>query len=485
MLSQKLQLKLQQKLSPQQIQLMKLLQVPTMAIEQRIKQELEENPALEEGRQAEDDLQSDDDLYSDVYEETGEAEKEFDFSDYVDDDETPSYKLNISNKGKDDEERNLPLAMGISFIEQLQQQFHLQNLTDKQRLIGDILIGNIDEAGYLRRDLEAIEDDLAFTYNVTATREEIEQVLRIIQDLDPPGIAARDLRECLLLQLYRKNREDKAVENAIRILENDFEAFSKKHYDKLKSRLDLSDEELKEAVNEITRLNPKPGGTTPSGSTASVIVPDFILTVQDGEIQISLNSRNAPELSVSRQYAEMIEDFRKKKGKVTKSEREAIQFVKQKLDSAKWFIDAIKQRQQTLLLTMNAIADYQKEFFLTGDETKLKPMILKDIADRIGMDISTVSRVANSKYVQTPYGTYPLKYFFSESLKTLDGKEVSTREVKNVLRELVDNEDKKHPVTDEKLCELLKDHGYNIARRTVAKYREQLGIPVARLRKQI
>jgi len=485
MLSQKLQLKLQQKLSPQQIQLMKLLQVPTAAIEQRIKEELEENPALDEGREGEEKIDQEDE-YSDVYDEVNEAEQEFDFSDYVDDDETPSYKLNISNHSKDDEEKSTPLSVGASFTDLLLTQMNLRNLTEKERVIGENLIGNLDESGYLRRDIEAIVDDLAFTQNVMVEVEDIEDMLDVIQDLDPAGVGARSLQECLLLQLKRKPHDDDAVINAVRILENGFDQFTKKHYSKLIQKLDLTDEELKEAIDEITKLNPKPGSTgNLGGAGATVVVADFQISVENGQVSVLLNGRNAPELRVSKQYANMIDDYQRKKGKVTKSEKDAMVFVKQKLDSAKWFIDAIVQRQNTLLNTMNAIVEYQKPYFLTGDETDLKPMILKNIADMVEMDISTISRVANSKYAQTPYGTFPLKYYFSESLTTQDGEEVSTREVKNILSQVIDAEDKKKPLTDQKLMDILREKGYNIARRTVAKYREQLNIPVARLRKEL
>lgn len=484
MLSQKLHLKLQQKLSPQQIQLMKLLQVPTAAIEQRIKEELEENPALDEGR--EDERNEQEDEYSDVYDEVDEAEKEFDFSDYVDDDETPSYKLNTSNHSVDDEEKSTPISVGASFTDILNLQLNLRKLSDTERIMGENIIGNLDESGYLRRDLEAIADDLAFTQNVMVEVDDLERILEVVQDLDPAGVGARSLQECLLLQLNRKPQDNEAVLNASHILNEEFDTFTKKHYSKLIQKLNITDDELKLAIEEITKLNPKPGSTgNLGGAAATVVVADFHITVDDGEVNITLNGRNAPDLKVSRQYAEMISDYQSKKGKVTKTEKDAMMFVKQKLDSAKWFIDAIVQRQHTLLGTMHAIVDYQKEYFLTGDETNLKPMILKNIADIVEMDISTISRVANSKYAQTPYGTFPLKYYFSESLTTQDGEEVSTREVKNILTQVIGEEDKKKPLTDEKLMNILKEKGYNIARRTVAKYREQLNIPVARLRKEL
>lgn len=483
MLSQKLQLKLQQKLSPQQIQLMKLLQVPTASIEQRIKEELEDNPALEEGVEELANVESDE--YDDVYEEVGEAEKEFDFSDYVDDDETPSYKLSANNHSKDDEDKQTPLSGGASFTERLNDQFHLRKLKGNQQVIGEFIIGNLDESGYLRRDLEAIVDDLAFTQNVMVTEEEVEVVLFKVQDLDPAGVGARNLQECLLLQLDRKHM-DLAVNNAIDILENSFELFTKKHYSKIMAKHELSEEALKAALEEITKLNPKPGSTgIVTTNAAAVVVADFIITVDDDNVEVTLNQRNAPDLRISGQYADMIHDYTQKGGKVNKSQKEALMFVKKKLDSAKWFIDAIKQRQHTLMQTMTNIVKLQKAYFLSGDERDLKPMILKDVADVIEMDISTVSRVASSKYAQTPYGTFSLKYFFSESLTTQDGDEVSTREVKNILDQLISEEDKAKPLTDQKLMDLLQEKGYNIARRTVAKYREQLNHPVARLRKQL
>jgi RNA polymerase sigma-54 factor len=485
MLGQNLHLKLQQKLSPQQIQLMKLLQVPTAAIEQRIKEELEENPALDEGREDEQKEEQEDE-YSDVYDEVDEAEQEFDFSDYVDDEETPSYKLNTNNHSKDDEEKSTPLSIGASFTDLLLVQIHLRKLTETERIIGETIIGNLDEAGYLRRDLEAIVDDLAFSQNVIVEEADIKEILKVVQDLDPAGVGARSLQECLTLQLARKSQLEEPILNATRILNQEFDSFTKKHYSKLIQKLELTEEELKEAIDEITKLNPKPGSTgNLGGAGASVVVSDFQITVDDNEISISLNGRNAPDLKVSRQYANMIHDYQSKKGKVNKSEREAMMFVKQKLDSAKWFIDAIVQRQNTLISTMQAIINYQKAYFLTGDETDLKPMILKNIADIVEMDISTISRVANSKYANTPYGTFPLKYYFSESLTTQDGEEVSTREVKNILNQVIEEEDKNKPLTDQKLMDILKEKGYNIARRTVAKYREQLNIPVARLRKEL
>ncbi|WP_027420982.1 RNA polymerase factor sigma-54 [Crocinitomix catalasitica] len=483
MLKQTLSQKLLQKLSPQQIQLMKLLQVPTMELEQRIKEEIEENPALEEGK--EDGEEADD--YADDYEEKDDnANEEFDINDYLDDD-LPQYKTSVSNAGKDQDEKAIPISGGLSFHEVLNSQLSLRKLTPKEKEIADVLIGNIDDDGYLRRDLEALVDDLAFTYNVMTTEEEIEDVLFIIQDFEPAGVGARDLRECLLLQLERKHHGDIAIYTAKKILEKSFEEFTKKHYEKIKARFEIGDEDLKEAIDEIVKLNPKPGNSLKESTDSKniqQIIPDFILTEDEGELNLSLNSRNAPQLKVSRTYEKMLRNY-SDGAKGSKSDKEAVQFVRQKLDSAKWFIDAIYQRQQTLLFTMRAIVEYQKEYFLTGDDTNLRPMILKDIAEIVEMDISTISRVANSKYVQTPYGIMSLKYFFSESLSTSSGEEVSTREVKKILQDAIDAELKKKPLTDQKLTDLLKEKGYNIARRTVAKYREQLDIPVARLRKEL
>jgi RNA polymerase sigma-54 factor len=483
MLKQSLSHKLLQKLSPQQIQLMKLLQVPTMELEQRIKEEIEENPALEEGREEKDD-NAENDEYSDS--EVTEAEQDFDINDYLDND-LPQYKTSSNNYSADDDDKAIPLEGGKSFHEILASQLGLRNLNNTEYLIADALIGNIDDDGYLRREVLSIVDDLAFTQNINATEAEIEDVLFVIQDFEPAGVGARDLRECLLLQLERKHHGDISVYTAKKILETSFEEFTKKHYDKIKKKFEIGDEDLKDAIEEITKLNPKPGNSLME-STGSrnfqQIIPDFILIDDEGELMLSLNSRNAPQLKVSRSYETMLKNY-SEGAKSSKSDKEALTFVRQKLDSAKWFIDAIKQRQHTLMFTMQTILDYQEEFFLSGDETKLKPMILKDIAEIVEMDISTISRVANSKYISTSFGTFQLKYFFSESLSTTSGEEVSTREVKKILQNAIEAEEKKKPLTDQKLAELLKEKGYNIARRTVAKYREQLNIPVARLRKEI
>lgn len=484
-LKQHLAQKLEQRLSPQQIQLMKLLQVPTMELDQRIKQEIEENPALEEGSeevdldaddQDQDDFDDQDDFESD--------QEDFDLSDYLDDDNA-DYKTQSNNHSKDDEERVIPLSGEQSFQERLTEQLHLLDLDDTQFTIADIIIGNLDESGYLNRELEAIVDDLAFSANVIVTLEQVEQILELVQDLDPAGVGARDLQECLLIQIRRRQDGDITRFTAMKILENHFEEFTKKHYSQIQKKLEIEDEDLKEAIDEIIKLNPKPGGSMKEASkNLQQITPDFMITEFEGKLELTMNGRNAPDLRVSKSYENMLRSY-SEGAKTSKSDKEAVQFVKQKLEGAKWFIDAIKQRQNTLLYTMNAIMLYQKGFFLTGDETQLRPMILKDIAEAVNLDISTVSRVANSKYVQTGYGIFSLKYFFSESLSTDSGEEVSTREVKKILSDAIENEVKKRPLTDEKLTSLLKDAGYNIARRTVAKYREQLNIPVARLRKEL
>jgi RNA polymerase sigma-54 factor len=480
-LKQYLAQKLEQKLSPQQIQLMKLLQVPTIELDQRIKQEIEENPALEEGEEREEDEFSNEESEDDFDEN---EDDDFDLSDYLDDD-VADYKTQANNQSKDEEERVIPLSGEQSFREKLMEQIQLLPLIDNQYVIADVIVGNLDESGYLNREIEALVDDLAFSVGITVTEAEVEDTLALIHELDPAGVGARDLQECLVLQINRKQDGKEFRENAKKILEKFFEEFTKKHYDKIAKKLDLTDEELKMAIDEILKLNPKPGGSTrDAAQNFQQIIPDFLLFESDGKLELSLNSRNAPDLKISKEYATMLRNYAEG-AKTSKSDKEALTFVKQKLDSAKWFIDAIKQRQTTLLLTMNAIMEYQREFFLTGDETALKPMILKDIADIVQMDISTVSRVANSKFVQTNFGIYSLKYFFSESLSTDSGEEVSTREVKKILTDAISAEDKHKPLPDEKLMELLRDKGYNIARRTVAKYREQLNIPVARLRKEL
>jgi RNA polymerase sigma-54 factor len=442
---------------------------------------MEINPALEEGSDEPETeaLPGEAEDYED--DSRTEAEKEIDISDYLDNDDTPDYKYEANNKGADDDEKVIPIAQGTSFHEQLEEQLSMRLLNEQQRKLAETLIGNLDDNGYLRRDLESIVDDLAFSQNIFTNAAEIEEVLKIVQDLDPAGIGARDLRECLLLQIVRKDNITDNTFLAKEILEDYFEEFTKKHYDKIKMSLEISDEDLKEAIDEIVHLNPKPGNSSQESSRVNQsIIPDFNVINNEGVLELSINGRNAPDLKVSRYFKEMLASYAE-----TKSNKDAVQFIKQKIDSAKWFIDAIKQRQDTLLYTMSAIVDYQREYFLTGDETKLRPMILKDIADIVNLDISTVSRVANSKYVQTDFGTFLLKSFFSESLTKDDGEEVSTIEVKKILQESIGSEDKHNPLTDEKLMDLLKEKGYLLARRTVAKYREQLNIPVARLRKEL
>lgn len=486
MLKQQLNFKLSQKLSPQQIQLMKLIQLPTQAFEQRISQEMEENPALDSGKDEGDSM--DDEFNNDEYDDFDEGneviETDINVDDYLSDDETPSYKLSANNYSADDEEKQTPYASGTSFTQHLMQQLNTYRLDEEEREIAQFLVGSVDESGYIRREIQDIVDDLAFTQNIYTSEEKIEQVLQLVQDLDPAGVAARDLQECLLLQLKRKS-ESEAVLLATQIIEETFDHFSKKHYKKLLSKFEITEDELREAIHEIEGLNPKPGGTY-SGNTRMVehVVPDFAIKIVEGELELTLNGRNAPELHVSRDYTNMLKGYKDAKQK-SKSQKDAVLFIKQKLDAAKWFIDAIKQRQQTLFVTMNAIMHHQQEFFLSGDERKLKPMILKDIADKIHMDVSTVSRVANSKYVDTPYGTKLIKEFFSESMKNDQGEDVSTREIKKILEITISEEDKKKPLTDDKLAKILLEKGYPIARRTVAKYREQLDLPVARLRKEI
>lgn len=484
-LKQTLSFSLQQKLSPQQIQLMKLMQLPTVALEQRIKEEMESNPALDEGLDEDDEFEQDN---SDQYDadDRSEAEKEFNFDDYIDDSDTPTYKLTANNHSQDDEEKQIPLSVGATFQELVEAQIALFNLDDDDHTIALHIIGSLDDAGYLRREISAIVDDLAFTQNIITDEKHIEKMVKLIQHLDPAGIGARSLQECLLLQLKRKKNQTLIIKNAQEIVAHYFDEFSKKHYSKIIEKLQISEDDLRLVIDEILKLNPKPGNSgTDTARTIQHIVPDFILTVDDGKIEVTLNGRNTPDLKVSRSYTEMIEGYKAQKDKPSKSQKDALMFVKQKLDAAKWFIDAIKQRQHTLMITVNAILERQRNYFLDGDETKIVPMILKDIAEEIEMDISTVSRVVNSKYIQTPYGTFLLKTFFSESLSTDSGEEVSSREVKKILQNAIEDESKKKPLTDDKLSKLLNDKGYNIARRTIAKYREQLNIPVARLRKEI
>ena len=494
-LSQNLQQKLLQKLSPQQIQLMKLLQVPTANLEERIKEEMEENPALELEEENHDEYEESKDEFTENAEENFEepdgSETDYDnidISDYVQegDDDIADYKLRDDNYGNDDEDKKtIPFKTETSFYETLLDQLGLLKLDEKENRIAEQIVGSIDEDGYLRRDTSAIVDDLAFRQNIMTTDEEVESIIKKIQQFDPPGVAARDLQECLLLQLNRMQDEGKSVSIAIKAISKYFDEFTKKHYEKIQRGLDLNDDQLKEVMQQIIRLNPKPGGNVGEINKAeSYVVPDFFIINNSGKLELTLNSRNAPELRISEGYRDMLKEY-DRGTKKDKRQKEAVLFIKQKIDSAKWFIDAIKQRQHTLLDTMTAIMNHQHDFFLTGDQTMLRPMILKDIAEKTGLDISTVSRVANSKFVQTEFGTYRLKFFFSESLSTESGEEVSTREVKKILSDLIEAENKKKPLSDEHLTEMLQQKGYNIARRTVAKYREQLNIPVARLRKEL
>ncbi len=490
-------LKLSQKLLPQQILLMKLLQLPTLALEERIKEELEANPALEEDL---NDSASDEDIFSNEDSEESESPaEEFDDSgelkeddksavndvemeDYMDAEELDSYKYEVSNKGQDDDSRDFVVVEGIGFAEMLEQQLGLKDISEKEYTIGTYLIGCIDEDGYVRRELELIVDDLAFNYNITTDVQEVEKVLKIIQTFDPAGIGARNLQECLLIQLERKPEKTKEVILAMDVIKNNMEEFSKKHYEKILKKLDIDNEELKDIIAEITHLNPRPGNSDNKEGGVSSVVPDFIVSVNDGKPELTINGRNLPDLKISKDYVEMLAEYNKSKDK---SSKEASGFIKSKIESAGWFIEALQQRYATMSICMKCILEYQEEYFATGDENKLKPMILKDIANRVGMDLSTISRMANSKYVQTPYGTFLLKTFFSESMSTDSGEEVSSREIKGTLKSLIDAEDKKHPLTDDELCAALNEKGYNIARRTVAKYREQLDIPVGRMRKEI
>ena len=480
MLKQNLSQKLQQKLSPQQIQLMKLVQLQTQSLEARIKQEIEENPALQEGKEkAEDNFEND----ASDEREVRDSMEEINWDDYLGDDETPDYRTKANNYSSDDEMYEAPVLVNESFHDSLISQLRLRDLSSEELELVVYLVGTIDDDGLLRRDLIDIVDDLAFSQGVFTEEKELERLLEIIQDLDPPGVGGRDLRECLMLQLERKRPSFK-VNLALSILDNHFDSFVKRHYQKLMDRLGVNEDELRDAIEEIGRLNPKPGGSSNLSRPTENVIPDYNLQIVDDELELTLNGRNAPELSLSRQYRDMLEHYKASKEK-NKAEKEAALFVKQKLDSAKWFIDAIVQRQQTLMLTMESILNYQRDYFLTGDERKLRPMILKDIAEEIGMDISTVSRVASNKYIQTPYGTFLIKRFFSESMTNSDGEEVSTREIKKILEDTVAEEDKRKPMTDDALAKILKEKGYPIARRTVAKYREQLDIPVARMRKEL
>lgn len=481
MLNQKLQLKLSQKLSPQQIQLMKLIQLSTLEFEQRLSREIEENPALDtvdESQEIDNDFE-----YNEDSEKQEKSDDEIDISEYLSDDDIPDYNLK-SNNYSEENERAIPYAAGTSFNQFLKNQLHSFSFNNEDLEIAEFILGSLDQFGYLRRDLIDISDDLAFTLGINADENKIQKILDKIYLLDPAGIGAKNLQECLYLQLKRK-KTTKNISNAVKIIKDLFDEFSKRHFDKIKAKLNISDEDLRESISEIEKLNPKPGGAYNENTKMnSSIVPDFTVEVIDGEIKLKLNSRNAPDLYVSEEYKNMLSGYSESKEK-TKSQKDAVMFIKQKLDSAKWFIEAIKQRNQTLIMTMSAIVDFQKEYFITGDEKKLKPMILKDIAEEITMDISTISRVANSKYVDTPYGTKLIKSFFSEGIKNSKGEDISTIEVKKTLESIIESEDKKKPLTDDQLTKLLNKEGYPIARRTVAKYREMIGAPVARLRRKL
>ena len=490
-------LKLSQKLLPQQILLMKLLQLPTLALEERVKEELEANPALEEDMHdspTEEEMYSNEDsadseVSTEEFDESGEVKEDekppandVEMEDYMDAEELDSYKYEVVNKGQDDDSRDFVVAEGVGFSELLEQQLGLKDISEKEYIIGKYLIGCIDEDGYIRRELELIVDDLAFNYNISTDYEEVEKVLRIIQTFDPAGIGARNLQECLLIQLERKPEKTREVIQAMDVIKHHMEEFSKKHYDKILKKLDIDNEELKDIISEITHLNPRPGNSDSKEGGVSAVVPDFIVSVNDGKPELTINGRNLPDLKISKDYIEMLNEYNKSKDKTA---REASGFIKSKIESAGWFIEALQQRYATMSICMKCILEYQEEYFATGDENKLRPMILKDIANRVGMDLSTISRMANSKYVQTPYGTFLLKTFFSESMSTDSGEEVSSREIKSTLKAIIEKEDKKHPFTDDELCAKLNEQGYNIARRTVAKYREQLDIPVGRMRKEI
>ena len=482
MLKQQLQLKLQQRLSPAQIQVIKMLEIPTLELEERIRQEIEENPALEEGVEKSDDSDEQDDFNEDF--DTNDTP---DFEEYMADDDIPDYKLIANNSSRDDKHEDIPFSAGLTFHEFLSDQVGLLQLTDRERSLMDYIIGNIDEEGYLRRSPESMVDDIVFQAGVETTDEEMKRLVREVQQFDPAGVGAINLQECLILQLERREQTPDVI-NARKIITNFFEEFSKKHYDRIIRAMAITEVELKEALNQIVKLNPKPGNAW-SGNvlekTFSAIVPDFIIENDEGTLTVLLNNSNVPELRVSSTYNEMFRDFTSNKENQSREMKDAVMFAKQKIDAARWFIDAIKQRQQTLIATMTAIVNYQREFFIEGDETYLKPMVLKDIADITGYDISTISRVSSSKYAQTEFGIFPVKFFFSETMLNDSGEEISTREIKKIMLECIDEEDKRAPINDDKLAEVLKEKGYNIARRTVAKYREQLNIPVARLRIEI
>jgi RNA polymerase sigma-54 factor len=478
-----LQQKLLQKLSPQQIQVIKLLEIPALQLEQRIKKELEENPVLEADEES--SLEEQEAVSPELKTEEDKDDEEFSVEDYLPDDDIPNYRLQSNNYSSEDKQVDIPFSIGDTFHEYLMEQVGTDIFNDQQKLLAEYIIGNIDDDGYLRRDLLSISDDLAFHLNMDVSEEELEKILSVIQDFDPPGVGAKDLQECLRLQLLR--REVDAQPLALVIINEFFDEFTKKHYDKITRKLMVPDDIFKQAIDLILKLNPKPGSSysNPLQKSNMPVIPDFILENIDGELQLSLNQKNMPELRINESYLNMLRSLAGNKSRQNKNNKEAATFVKQKLESAHWFIDALKQRQQTLLSTMLEIIDFQKEYFQEGDETRLKPMILKDIAERTGLDISTISRVSNSKYIQTHFGMFPLKYFFSEGMQKDTGEEVSTREIKKILKDFIENEDKRHPLTDEGLTEILKEKSYNIARRTVAKYREQLDVPVARLRKEL
>lgn len=487
MLKQFLNLKLSQKLSPQQIQLMKLIQLPTQAFEQRLKEEMNENPALEAGKEEDESYEKDEfdnGEFDDYDDNESIGAEDINIDEYLSNDDTPDYKTQANNYNEDDEDRESPLTAPISFHQDLINQLNTFILNEEEREIAEFLVGSIDDMGYIRRSIADIVDDMAFTQGIYTDEKKVEKMLHVIHELEPSGVGARDLQECLLLQLKHKTPTE-YVALATDIVENQFDAFTKKHYDKLLQKYNVSNEQLKKAIHEIEKLNPKPGGSfTGNNKITENVVPDFAIRIVDGELELTLNGRNAPSLHVSKDYQEMMQTYKVSRDK-SNAQKDAVQFIKQKLDSAKWFIDAIRQRQETLFVTMNAIMHFQEEFFLDGEETKMKPMILKDIADRVGLDISTVSRVANSKYVETPYGTKLIKEFFSEAMKNDQGEDVSTLEIKKILKNTIEEEDKHKPLPDDQLAEILKEKGYPIARRTIAKYREQLDIPVARMRKKM
>ena len=478
MLNQHLHLKLSQKLSPQQVQLMKLIQLPLQELEQRLAREIEENPSLELGKENEEDEFENSEEYD------TENDNEINIEDYLSDDDVPDYKLKSNNHSQDDDEKSIPFASGISFNQFLKNQLHTFSFNEIETKIAEFLVGSIDQSGYLRRELLDVVDDLAFTMSINTDVNIVKTILKTIHLLDPPGVGAQNLQECLIIQLKRKH-STKSISNAINILENNFDLFIKKHYEKIITKLNINESELKDSIKEVEKLNPKPGSafSEPSKINSSII-PDFTIEIIDDQLVLNLNSRNAPDLYISNDYKNMLSGYKETK-KVSKSQKDAVLFIKQKLDAAKWFIEAINQRNQTLLMTMNAIMDFQKEYFLSGDESHLRPMILKNIAEKINMDISTISRVANSKYVDTPYGIKLIKSFFSEGITNDEGKEVSTIEIKNELKNIIDEENKSKPFTDDELTKKINKKGYPIARRTVAKYREMIGAPVARLRKKL